>query len=104
MGEEPVPGLLRSLSGGSNEAEQWRRTLGESRVRAHVAFAGSQDYRVWGRALCKDPISTFFPSATPKSLIVWPQTKYFETTPLQPVFSEPGCFAWVRTRALVEIG
>ncbi len=64
-------------------------------VRVHVAFAGSQDYRVWGRALCKDPISTFFPSATPNSLIVWPQTKYFETTPSQ---ASSGCFVWARTR------
>lgn len=73
-------------------------------LRVHVAFAGSQDYRVWGHALCKDPISTFFPSATPKSLIVWPQTKYFETTPSQPGFSEPGCFIWAWTRVWVEMG
>ncbi len=64
-------------------------------VRVHVTFAGSLDFRVLGRALCKDPISTFFPSATPNSLIVWPQTKYFETTPSQ---ASSGCFIWARTR------
>lgn len=77
-----------SLDLSAESRTQWRTTLVESRysVRVHVAFAGSQDYRVWGHALCKDPISTFFPSATPKSLIVWPQTKYFETTPSQASF------------------
>lgn len=77
-----------SLDLSAQSRTQWRTTLMESRqsARVHVAFAGSQDYRVWGRALCKDPISTFFPSATPKSLIVWPQTKYFETTPSQASF------------------
>lgn len=49
---------------------------------AHVAFAGSQDCRVWA-GLQQGSDFHILPIATPKSLIVWPQSKYFETTPLQ---------------------
>lgn len=99
----PAPHLTGCLETGKNNASEpmWSPCF---YVWVRVAFTGSQDYRVWVWALYVDPISTFFLSATPKSLIVWPQTKYFETTPLQLVLnSGPGCLNWASTRRLATI-